>query len=251
MRIEYITSRQNPLLVHIKKILTSRSYRQKHRQFAADGVKLLREAVRWNAALEAVVMTEGAVDFELPEHVRAVCVPEDVMASVSLMEAPQGALFLCSMPEKKPLALAPGCLILDGLQDPGNVGTILRTADAFNVPVVLSSGCADLYNPKTVRATMGAAFRMDVQEANRESILRACEDAGVPIFSTALSDRAVDIREVPLNAAVVIGSEGKGVCREYLDASRREIIIPMDPRCESLNAAPAAAVVMWEMKFRK
>jgi len=251
MNAEYITSRQNPLLVHIRKILSSRSYREKHREFAADGVKLLREAVRWNAPLRAVVMTEGAIDFPLPQGVRVVQVPEEVMASVSLMDAPQGALFLCAMPEMGPLQLKEGCLILDGLQDPGNVGTILRTADAFEIPVILSSGCADLYNPKTVRATMGAAFRMHVQMADRASVIRACRDAGIPILSTALSNRAQDLREASLTGAVVIGSEGRGVSEEYLAASAREIIIPMNPRCESLNAATAAAVVMWEMKCRK
>lgn len=251
MTTEFITSRQNPLLVHIKKILSSRSYREKHREFAADGVKLLREAVCWNAALKAVVMTEGAVDFPLPEGVRVVQVPQDVMASVSLMEAPQGALFLCAMPKTVPLKIAPGSMILDGLQDPGNVGTILRTADAFEIPVILSSGCADLYNPKTIRATMGAAFRMQVQIADRDSVIRACREAAIPILSTALSDRAVDLRDASLAGAVVIGSEGRGVSPEYLTASAQEIIIPMNPRCESLNAATAASVVMWEMRCRK
>jgi len=251
MRTEFITSRQNPLLIHTKKLLTSRSYREKHREFAADGVKLLREAVCWNAALKTVIMTDGAVDFPLPEGVRVVQVPEDVMASISLMEAPQGALFLCAMPETAPLKIVPGSMILDGLQDPGNVGTILRTADAFEIPVILSSGCADFYNPKTIRATMGAAFRINVQIADRESVIRACREAAVPILSTALSDRAVDLRDASLCGAVVIGSEGGGVSSEYLAASAREIIIPMNPRCESLNAAAAAAVVMWEMKCRK
>lgn len=250
MMIERITSRQNPLLIHLRKLLSSRSYREKQGQFAGDGVKLLQEAVQWDAGLETVIMTEGAVTFSLPEHVRVVEVPKDVMASVSLMEAPQGALFICRLPEKKLLEIPKRCLILDGIQDPGNVGTILRTADALEIPVLLSGGCADPYNPKTVRASMGAILRRPPLMAKKEEIIAYCRENDIPIYSTALSNRAVDLRSESLDGAVVIGCEGKGVCEEYLAASKTELIIPMNPRCESLNAAVAAAIVMWEMKNR-
>lgn len=247
---ERITSRQNPLLVHLRKLLSSRSYREKHGQFAGDGVKLLKEAVQWNAELETVVMTRGAVVFPLPEHVRQVEVPDDVMASVSLMEAPQGAIFICRIPQGPAVPNFQKCLVLDGIQDPGNVGTILRTADALEIPVVLSDGCADPYNPKTVRASMGAVLRNPPVCVSRQEIIRGCAEQGVPLYATALSDRAEDIRSAEMDGAIIIGSEGKGVCGEFLDASCKELIIPMNPRCESLNAAVAATVVMWEMKNR-
>ena len=120
----------------------------------------------------------------------------------------------------------------------------------MNVPVILTDDCADLYNPKTVRATMGAIFRMEVQIASREEIIRACEDSGVALTVTALSERAEDIRKCNLDGAVVIGSEGSGVSQLMLEKSQGEIIIPMNPNCESLNAAAAAAIVLWEMKNR-
>lgn len=249
MNVELITSRKNPLLIHVKKLLSSRSYREKNHQFAADGVKLLEEAVKWGYDLQTVIATNGAVAFPLPEHVRYVEVPEDVMASVSLMEAPQGALFICGLPQKEELVVPRKCLILDGLQDVGNVGTILRTADAMEVPVILTSDCADAYNPKTVRASMGAVFRTPVLSAQRDEIIEACRAADVPICVTALSERAVDIRTASLDCAVVIGSEGKGVGDEFLSCADREVIIPMNPRCESLNAAAAAAIVLWQMKI--
>lgn len=250
MMAEKITSRQNPLLVHLRKLLASRSYREKSGQFVGDGVKLLQEAVQWNAGLQTVIMTEGAVHFSLPEDVRVVEVPKDVMASISMMEAPQGALFICAQPPKRELEIDGRCLILDCIQDPGNVGTILRTADAMDIPVVLSDGCADPYNPKTVRASMGAVFRSPPQIEDRDTIIRFCRKSRIPIYSTALSERAVDLRQLSLDGAVVIGSEGHGVCDEYLAASEREIIIPMSTRCESLNAATAATIVLWEMRNR-
>ena len=142
-----------------------------------------------------------------------------------------------------------GMLILDGVQDPGNIGTILRTADAMDVPVVLLDGCADPWSWKVIRSTMGAVFRVPVVQAGWDEVLTKCRAAGIPIGVTALSDRAVDIRSANLSEmALVIGSEGRGVRKEVLENADRELIIPMNPHCESLNAAIAAAIVMWEIR---
>ena len=165
---ERITSRRNPLLTHTKKLLTSRSYREKTGEFAADGVKLLAEAARWYPGLTTVIAEDGIELCKLPEQTRVVRVPKDVMQSISLMDAPQGAIFLCRLPEAAPAALVPGTLLLDGIQDPGNLGTILRTADALQIPAVLLDGCADPYNPKTVRASMGAVFRTQPVRMTRQ-----------------------------------------------------------------------------------
>ena len=165
------------------------------------------------------------------------------------MEAPQGALFLGRLPEQTEFVPKKGMLILDGIQDPGNVGTILRTADAMDVPVVLLEGCADPWSWKVIRATMGAAFRVPVVQAGWEEVRDKCRQAGIPIGVTALSERAVDIRSADLSEmALVIGSEGRGVRKEVLESADRELIIPMNPHCESLNAAIAASIVMWEIK---
>ena len=245
---ERISSRKNPLLQQVKKLLSSRSERRKTGLFVGDGIKLLEEAVKYGAELQTVILSEG-VEAKVPQGVRLVRVPEDVMASISPMEAPQGALFLGKIPERTAFQPKKGMLILDGIQDPGNIGTILRTADAMDVPVVLLDGCADPWSWKVVRSTMGAAFRAPVVQAAWEEVLDKCRAAGIPIGVTALSDRAVDIRTADLTQmALVIGSEGRGVRKEVLENADRELIIPMNPHCESLNAAIAAAIVMWEIK---
>ena len=245
---ERISSRKNPLLQQVKKLLSSRSERRKTGLFVADGTKLLEEAVKYWPGLQTVILSEG-VEANVPDHVRVVRVPEDVMASISPMEAPQGALFLGKLPEQQEFVPKKGMLILDGIQDPGNVGTILRTADAMDVSVVLLEGCADPWSWKVIRSTMGAAFRTPVVQATWEEVLHKCREAGVPIGVTALSDRAVDIRSANLaEMALVIGSEGRGVRKEVLDNADHELIIPMNPHCESLNAAVAASIVMWEIK---
>lgn len=245
-----ITSRKNPLLQQVRRLLTSRREREETGLFVADGTKLLREAVAYWPGLDTVILSDG-VEAEVPEPVRVIRVPEDVMADISPMQTPQGALFLCRLPEKTPFRPQSGMLLLDGIQDPGNLGTILRTADALEVPVALLEGCADPFGHKTVRASMGAVFRtVPVQTTWREA-KEACAAAGIPVAVTALTDKARDLREAPLESmAVVIGSEGQGVRREILEAAGETLIIPMNPRCESLNAAVAAAIVLWQMTKR-
>jgi len=243
-----ITARKNPLIQQIRKLLSSRKEREQAGLFVADGVKLLAEAVRWWPGLDTVILSDG-VDAQLPGDVRVVRVPPEIMEYISPMQTPQGALFLCRLPEKMEFTPKPGMLLLDGIQDPGNLGTILRTADALEIPVVLLEGCADPYSHKVVRASMGAVFRTQVIQVDWEKVSIACREANIPVAVTALTDTAKDIRHAALNTmAVVIGSEGQGVRREILDAAEKQLIIPMNERCESLNAAVAAAIVMWQMK---
>ena len=245
---ERISSRKNPLLQQVKKLLSSRSERRRQGLFVADGTKLLEEAVKHWPGLQTVILADG-VEAKVPEGVRTVRVPGEIMAYISPMEAPQGALFLGKLPEQAEFVPKKGMLILDGVQDPGNIGTILRTADAMDVPVVLLDGCADPWSWKVIRSTMGAVFRVPVVQAGWEEVLGKCREAGIPIGVTALSDRAVDIRSASLGEmALVIGSEGRGVRMEILENADQELIIPMNPHCESLNAAIAAAIVMWEIK---
>ena len=248
MMEQRITARKNPLIQQVRKLLSSRKEREQSGLFVADGVKLLAEAVRWWPGLDTVILSDG-VDADVPDGIRRVRVPQEIMEYISPMQTPQGALFLCRLPEKKSFVPQPSMLLLDGIQDPGNLGTILRTADALEIPVVLLEGCADPYSHKVVRASMGAAFRMEIVQTTWEQVGAACKEAKIPVAVTALSDTAEDIRAAALpEMAVVIGSEGQGVRKEILEAADKQLIIPMNARCESLNAAIAAAIVMWQMK---
>ena len=247
--MERITSSKNPLISHIRRLRADRSYRASCGEFVCDGWKLLNEALMWYPRLKTVLVTENASYPALPGDVRLVEIPETLMQSLSGMKTPQGVLFTCALPTAPVLSIQPGMLLLDRIQDPGNLGTILRTADAFGIEVLMTNGCADAFCEKTVRASMGAVFRTIPQSAPLERVLDVCRAGKIPIAATALSASAADIRQVRLkDYLIVIGSEGQGICPELLEASESQIVIPMRSHCESLNAAVAAAIVMWQMR---
>ena len=235
--METITSRTNPLMRRIRKLRDDRKARRNEGLYLCDGVKMLEEAVKWNADVRTVILSEDLADTPVPAGARAVLVPADLMRSISPMEAPQGALFLVNAPALTPpeQLTKDRYLILDALQDPGNVGTILRTADAFGCGgVLLTNRCADPLNPKAVRATMGAIFRTPIWEIDAAELPALLERSGLTLAATALRD----------------DTEGKGVSPGLLEQCAATVRIPMEPTCESLNAAAAAAVVLWEQYRR-
>ncbi len=248
--MEIITSRTNPLCTHLRKLASSSAYRRKSGEFLCDSPKLVEEALLWQGDLHTVVCTEHAALPPIPAGVRLVQVPGDVMQSVSPAQTPQGVLAVCGLrPAPLPERLeGKRYMVLDGVQDPGNVGTILRTADAFHADgLFLVNACADLYNPKTVRATMGAVFRCPVWTCDVEVLRTLLRESGLPLYGAALRSDTVDARSVDYTrCAVAIGSEGKGLSKEMLEACDRTVLIPMSAHCESLNAAAAATVLLWE-----
>lgn len=251
--MEKITSRSNGLLVHMKKLAASAAYRREQGVYLCDSPKLLAEALKWHAPVREIAVTVDVPLPPLPETVRVVEIPEDVMSSISPMKSPQGALFTVTLPETAVPEALPGSryMVLDGVQDPGNVGTLWRTADAFGADgMILLPGCADPWSPKTLRATMGACFRLPVWEGELGDLVPKLAQAGLPLYATALREDTVDLREMALRrCAVAIGSEGRGVSQAVLDASAKTVKIPMAEQCESLNAAIAGAVVLWQMGF--
>ncbi len=248
-----LTSRQNPLCAHLRKLAQRGRYRRESGEYLADGVKLWQEAARWGAPVRRLITTPELA-LETPPGVERTLVTPELMAYLSPMESPQGVLFTVTLPQPAPLTLTgTRYLVLDGLQDPGNVGAIWRAADALGADgLFLLNHCADPYGPKTVRATMGACFRLDCRETTLEELVPLLDRQGVPLYAAALGDRAHRVGEIPLcPAAVVVGNEGHGVSPETLAACRGTVTIPMRPRCESLNAAAAATVILWEMGKRE
>ncbi len=241
-----IVSRKNERVAHFKKLAASGEYRRECREFLCDGGKLLEEAVKWGADIHEV-MAAVELSTELPPSSRVYRVTREVLEAASPMKTPKDLVFSVGMPENRGVPDLRGAVILENIQDPGNVGTILRSAGAFGVGTVALVGeCADIWSPKTVRASMGAVFRENVAELTMEE-LRSLSKI-TPVYGAALRRDARDIRSVDLkNAAVAVGNEGSGLSKELLALCAGTVIIPMDPKCESLNAAVAASVIMWEI----
>ena len=248
--MERITSRKNPLLEHMRR-LDSAAFRRQQGEFLCDSPKLVGEALRHGARVLAVAVSDGVEPPEgLDASVRCAAVPPDVMVSISPMRTPQGMLAVCRLPDTALPEMLPGSryVVLDGVQDPGNVGTVLRTADAFGcTAALLLPGCADLYSLKTLRASMGAVFRLPAYTVDADALRALLTAANLPLYGAALRHDTVDVRCRDLRrCAIAVGSEGRGLSDTVLALCDETLRIPMADHCESLNAAAAAAVLLWE-----
>ena len=247
--METLTSRKSAVIRSFRALAGDAALREEKQRFVCDGQKLLEEALRSGLTPETVLWKEKKGE-GTPVFPCEYVLPAELFDYVSPMKNSPGPLFTLPLPIPPVQHRVRKLLALETVQDPGNVGTVLRTADAFGIDlVVLLDGCADLYAPKTVRAAMGAVFRQPAISMDRERFVSFCHAQGLPLYGAALSGRAQDIRDLALShAAVVIGSEGQGLSRAMLDACDGELIIPMPGKAESLNAAVAASVIMWEMQ---
>lgn len=247
--MEHITSRKNRIIAHLKELSLDGAYRKKTGEFVCDGEKTLKEALNFGAEVTLILWGNEAA-FEVPEGIAQYSCPPDLIQHVSPLKNSAGPVFSVKIPrisaENEKVSTA---IVLENVQDPGNVGTVIRTADAMGTDIVILVGdCADLYNPKTVRATMGGIFRQKVFEMDIDGLIYYVNQNGLKLYGAALSENAEDIRNIDLKcAAVAIGSEGRGLTKELLTRCKAQLIIPMRPDCESLNAAVAASIVMWEM----
>ena len=249
--MEKITSRRNPVCIHIKKLGANRAYREEQNEFLCDGIKLLEEAVKSGAAVTSV-LTSSHLPFPLPVDTRVYFTDRSVIDSLSPLKNAQSTLFTVKMPPSGGFDCENGVsILLDGIQDPGNVGAIIRTANAFGIKsVILTGECADRYNPKTVRASMGAIFRQNIIVMSIHE-LNELRFSGVRFIGTTPGESKTVFSEINLkNALIAIGSEGQGLSGEVMALCEQRISIPISTACESLNAAVAAAIIMWEANGR-
>lgn len=255
--MEYISSRTNPRLIAAAK-LRDRKYRDAQRQFLIDGKKLYAEALACSVELKAVFVTERflAENADFTENERVIVLSDGAFRKLSEENAPDGIICVAKYidflhnfvtiynTDRKDGPLFAACEV----QDPGNVGTIIRTANAFGVRNLILSGCADLYHPRTVRAAMGGLFRQRVTVvADFPETVRALQRDGYAVYAAALHRDSVSLDTVPPDSRIcyVVGNEGHGLSDEVLAACDRTIFIPIAPHTESLNVSAAASVLMW------
>ena len=249
--MDIITSRDNAGVKYACALRDSEKQRAAEGLFFAEGPKLCLELAK-SCTPRTAYATEAAME-KTPalESLRPTLIAPHVAEKLAGTKTSQGVFVLFEQPAPpvERLDTATHILALEGVQDPGNVGTVIRTAAALGFDsVILCGACADVYSPKTARATMGAIFRENIVRMDIAAAAEYIHSRGMKLYGAALSERAADIRTAELNNAVVaIGSEGRGLSAELLSLCDGELIIPMTPGSESFNAAIAAAIVMWEI----
>lgn len=255
-----ITSKQNTYIKEYRKLVEQRKYRRQSGFFACEGAKLAAEAI--NSGCEpgelAFVTANAAQKYPdvinlLSEKCRIVTISEEVADSISDTKSPQG-IFITVRHLDKILNLSTidnsrQFIILENLQDMGNIGTIIRSCDAFSIDgVIIVGDCADVFAPKTVRSAMGSLFRLPIYFSDTDQAITLLHEGGFTVYSAELSDRSVRLGEeqFPEKTAVVIGNEGNGVTDTVKRLSDKSLFIPIDS-AESLNASVAASVIAWEL----
>lgn len=245
---EHITSLKNPK-VQVWKSLKERRGRRETGCFLVEGRKMVEEALQSSFRVEAVLADETRTNgLSLPGDVPAVLMPAHVLAAICDTKTPQGIAAVVRMAETPP---AGGRLVaLDGVQDPGNVGTIVRTADAAGFDGVLLSGqCADVFSPKVLRATMGSIFRMNIRVTeDLPGTLAELAGRGYSVISSQLDGEPFYSRKpVGERFVLIVGSEGNGVSDAVKAVATHRVKLPMRGGAESLNAAVAAGIMMYEL----
>jgi len=238
-----ITSLNNDKVKELVK-LKDKKYRDKMGLFFVEGYDIVIEAYK-NSLIKELYVLEGT---EVLLDIPVTYVSYDVMKKISDMESISEYYAVCY--KKEELEIGNRIIILDGIQDPGNLGTIIRSAVAFNFDsVILSRECVDLYNPKVVRSTKGMLFNMNICVKNLEEFIPLLDDYVVYGTDVVNGNNIRDI-DIPLKVALVIGNEGKGISDKVKKLCNKFIYIDMNKDCESLNASVAASILMYEVNSK-
>jgi len=260
--MQVISSKDNEIIKNIKK-LKEKKYRDLNKEFIVEGIKLVEEAIQENAEIEKIVICEDCANSSVIEQnlmyeiAKRDCiyVTERVFQTISDVSNPQGILAVIKQKNVEDQIKYDEdiILVLDGIQDPGNLGTILRTLDSVNLKqVIITNKTADPYNPKVVRSTMGAIYRVNIiQTDNLVKTLKDIKKHKFEIIATSLETKNniynIDYKKI----AIIIGNEANGVSKEILEISNKKVKIPMLGKTESLNAGVATGVILYEYSRRK
>ena len=277
--MQIISSKENETIKMIKK-LKEKKYRDEEKMYIVEGIKMVKEAIQENANIHKIIISEellkkenvgasiarpeeqinvGADFHARPEGVpcpidKTMIVTQNVFKFISDVTNPQGILAVIEKEKKEEIDYETDfLLILDGLQDPGNLGTILRTADSVGLnQIIVSNGTVDSYNPKVIRSTMGASFRVRVIESDDlVKTIKEIRNHGFKIAATDLNTNQTIYNMEMKKVAIIIGNEANGVSKEVLEVADEKVKIPMLGKTESLNAAVATGVILYEYVRRK
>ncbi|MBQ5926307.1 MAG: RNA methyltransferase [Clostridia bacterium] len=240
-----LTSKNNPLVKETV-ALKDKKGRKESSLFLVEGAKMVAECQKSSMAIERIIVSER-FQGSVPEN--AVVVSEDVFRLLSDEQTPQGILCRVKIPSREFVKPSESCLLLDGVSDPGNMGAIIRTANAAGYKKLYCIGCVDPYSPKSVRASMSGIFFTELYMGTKEEILPLFDET--PILSADMDGENIFSFTPPKKFALAIGNEANGISREVFEKSQYKIRIPMEQTQESLNAAVAAGIAMYQLKQEK
>lgn len=263
MEVNEITSSSNALVKRIR-LVHSRSGREKEGAFLVEGVKLFDEAVKNKIAIEAVVISKTFMDSDFsPDAVagsvsKIAVVDDKLFSQLATTETPQGLIAVARLKRWKLdevfSGVAPLVVVADRVQDPGNLGTMMRTALAFGATgMLITEGSVDAFNPKVVRSSAGAMFALPfIEDISIEDAVAECRGNGLKVFALS-ADGDMKLGEVDFRkpSAVLLGNEANGLSEDVEDAADHVVSIPMDVKSESLNVAIACAITLYEASSQR
>lgn len=260
--MQTISSKDNNIIKHIKK-LKEKKYRDEFNEFIIEGIKILKEAIAEKAKIKKIIFCESFIQKNDIDEIKntnvsednIICVSDSIFKIITDVGTPQGVLAVIEKSKKISFQELNDeiFIALDDLQDPGNLGTILRTADSANIKnIIVSKGTVDAYSSKVVRSTMGAIFRINVIECeNFEKSLEILKDKGYNIIVTSLDAKETIYNVNYQSSVIVIGNEANGVSKQIQNLANKKVIIPMLGKTESLNASVAAGIIIYEYVRQK
>ncbi|MBT2563902.1 RNA methyltransferase [Pedobacter sp. ISL-68] len=233
------------------KSLHQKKYRKEHGLFIVEGIKSIKEFIQSSYHIHTIFYNSEQYNLlpKLPANINLFEVKNAELDKISTLQTPQGFLALVHIPKNKALALKElknqFTLVLDGVQDPGNMGTIIRTADWFGFKnIICSADCVEVFNPKTVQATMGSLARVNIYEADLPALL---EKNTIPVFGALLDGESIYKTQWGAEGLVILGNEGKGISAEVIKKINKPVTIPRIGEAESLNVAVSAAIFCAEL----
>ena len=242
-----ITSKANSVVKNAKK-LHQKKYRKS--AYLIEGWHLFEEAVQAGVTIEKIFALESYRE-QLVAFPQTVWVSEDILLDLADSQTPQGIVAVVQKEEVEQTDFSQGkFLFLEDVQDPGNVGTIIRTADAAGFTgVIVSDKSADIYSLKTLRSMQGSHFHLPIYRMSSQALLKETKEAGIPVLATTLSKDSVDYRELPPieNFVLVMGNEGQGISPLMAESADQLIHISMKGQAESLNVAVAAGILIFHL----
>ena len=252
-----VTSKDNPSVRRLHVLTEKKKERRAAGLFVCEGEKVFREAVAASVEIADVLLTDEAADRLSGEitacesaGVRVLVCEEKILSHVSDVENPQGVVFTVKMPAAPANFRPADLLVCDEIRDPGNLGTIIRTADAFGCGgVYLVGDCVDVWSPKVVRSCMGSIFRIPILHGDAASCAQFCEENSLRLLVSKPRMDSFAISEgLPPRCAIAVGNEAHGVSRQLEELARGSLYVDMTGGAESLNASVCAGVILWYMQ---